>query len=306
MEAARRAIEAQADLPRGTARRSHKWPLSGLAFCAHCGARMCGLVLKAGKKQGGIELRHYVCGSYLAHGRGSCAYRHIGEDALSGAAFEAVRLALSDADGMRRVREAVEAEASTEDNALAARAESLRKRAAELDAKARQGAEKLAVLPPDLVDDVAAVVRRWRDERDQLLAEAGQVEEAKARADDGQRLVEEAMQAFERLGEWMSDPAGVSADLQAQALGALIDRLECRFVDKPYGPKRVQCRPVEVTVHFRDLGGILKAVNVPLAALSEVVQSGVPSARHNTRTRSSRPGGSSRCRTSNRRRAARP
>jgi hypothetical protein len=34
------------------------------------------------------------------------------------------------------------------------------------------------------------------------------------------------MQAFERLGEWMSDPAGVPADLQAQALGALIEKLE--------------------------------------------------------------------------------
>jgi site-specific DNA recombinase len=302
-DAARRAIEAQCDLPRGTRRRSHKWPLSGLAFCAHCGGRMCGIVLKAGKKQGNVELRHYVCGNYIAGGRQSCAYRHIGEDMLSGAAFEAVRLALSDADGMRRVRAAVEKEASAERGCLAGRAESLRKRAAELEAKARQGAERLAILPPDLVDDVAAVVRRWREERDQLLVEAGQVEEAMARADDGRRRVEEAMQAFERLGEWMSEPSRVSPDLQAQALSALIDRLECRFAEHALGPKRTQCRPIEVKVHFRDLAGILKAVNVPISGL---FQGRDASAHHNTHRRSFRPGGSSRCRTSNRPRAARP
>jgi hypothetical protein len=301
-EAARRAIESNRDLPQGTARRSHKWPLSGMAFCAHCGGRMCGLVVSAGRKQPEVKIRRYVCGKYLAAGRAACAHRHVREDDLTAAAFEAVRQALSDPEGIRRVRRAVESEAASEGTSLAGRADSLRKRAADLDGKARSGTERLAVLPADMVDDVAAAVRRWREERDQLRAEADALDEQRARADDGRRIVEEAMRAFEQLGEWMADPESISPDLQAQALGALIDRMECRFKDHPLGPKRMACRCVEVEVHFRDVAGLLKAVNVPL----ELVQGGVPSARRNTRTRSSPRGGWSRRRTSNRPRAARP
>jgi hypothetical protein len=283
-EAARRAIEARRDLPRGPARRNHKWPLSGLAFCAHCGGRMCGIIMKAGKKQGSVELRRYVCGNCLIGGRAACAYRHVGENDLTGAAFGAVRLALSDPESLRRIRAAVEAEAAAEGGNLDAQAEALRKKAADLDSKARTGAERLAVLPADMVDDVAAAIRRWREERDSLLVQAAQLDEVRERADDGRRLVEEAMQAFERLGEWMSDPEGVPADLQAQTLGSLVERLECRFEEHPLGPKRMSCRCVEVTVHFKDIGGILQAVNVPFGQ----VQTRVPSVRHSIRRRSSR------------------
>jgi hypothetical protein len=243
-------------------RRSHKWPLSGLAYCQNCGKRMYGTAVLVDRTRR-LTVRRYACSSYHLYGKDVCSNNHLDEQVLMPLVFEAVRNALSNPEGIRRVRSAVEREVMRGHKSSTTRVQALRKQADELDVKARQGTEKLAVLPVDLVDDVARLVREWKEKRDHLLAEAAQLEEADARIVDGERRVEEAMKVFEELGEWMAGPESdaVPSDLKAEALTALVDRLELRFETRDRG-KRRESRCVEVNVHFREATGLLNRLRV--------------------------------------------
>jgi hypothetical protein len=243
-------------------RRSHKWPLSGLAFCRTCGHRMYGVVAPA---RGGckVAVRRYVCGAYVVYGRGGCTNNWIAEDDLLPLVFDAVRHALGSPEGIRGVREAIEGEIGRGVKATAGKARTLRRQAEALADKARQGVEKIALLPADLVEDMAGQVRRWKEERDQLLAEAARLEEAEARAADEHRGFDEAMEVFQQLGEWLaeSDEEALPAEVKAEALATLVDRIELRFEPcQKKGRRQTHC--TEFTVHFRPVTGLLGRLNV--------------------------------------------
>jgi DNA invertase Pin-like site-specific DNA recombinase len=139
-------------------RRYHKWPLSGLAYCQHCGGRMYG-AFAPGRRGAKVGVRRYVCGTYRVQGRAGCANNWMREDELIPLVFDAVRQALSNPEGIRHARRELEAEAEECHRAGTGFAQALRHRADELAAKVVGALDRMALLPADLVEDMARSVR---------------------------------------------------------------------------------------------------------------------------------------------------
>ncbi len=244
-------------------RRSHSWPLSGLAYCGTCGARMYGVRITTSRAEPRVYMRRYTCGNYVVYGKDGCHNNYIREDEMLPLIFDAVREALSNPEGVHRVRQSIEGALAHGRCAGTQRASKLRQKAEELASKARQGIEKLAILPADLVDDMARQIRDWKMEREQLSAEAALLEEADARAADEQGQVEKAMAFFQELGAWLADPDSdaLPPDLKAQALTTLVERIEFSFARESYG-KKEKCHCTDFTVHFRPTAGLLDRLTV--------------------------------------------
>jgi site-specific DNA recombinase len=261
-------------------RRCHKWPLGGLIYCEQCQGRMYGIQKRLrGEGQTG-EIRRYLCGTYIIEGKKrvekragqtGCDSNWIDEDVLQPLVFDAVRQALDNPEGRRRVRAAVAGELKRGHRSSVGQARKLRRQAEELTAKIRQGVEKLALLPADLVEDVSRQVREWKDKREEMLAEATRLEEAEAQAADEQERIEEAMAAFRQLGDYLAGPESneLPAELKAEALATLVERIDLRFAPRiPRKPQRCKSkqgerkRCAEFTVHFRAVAGVLDRLTV--------------------------------------------
>jgi hypothetical protein len=212
-----------------------------------------------------VFIRRYICGNYVVYGRDGCNNNHIREEEMLPLIFDTVREALSNPEGIARVRQSVEGALARSRCVGTQRAGKLRQKAEELAAKARQGIEKVALLPRDLVDDMARQVRDWEMEREQLLAEAAGLEEAEARAADELEQVEEAMAFLRELSEWLADPDSdtLPPELKAQALTTLVERIEFSFATEDYTRKQ-QSKYTEFTVHFRPAAGLLDRLTVDL------------------------------------------
>lgn len=143
---------------------------SGLCVCAHCGSRLIGRNFKGG--------RFYRCNLYDSAGKGSCLGYAIAEPKLLGMVTGAVeRLLASEANIDAVVREA-EALASAAEASAPKDAAKRAKRLAQLERQIAGGVEKLSILDADLVPDMQASIRQWKNERAQLEKSAAQAQEA--------------------------------------------------------------------------------------------------------------------------------
>lgn len=73
--------------------------LSGLAFCAKCGAKMIGVPAKGGR------YHYYACASYWNHGKAVCDGGLVSQPLLDGLVLERVRAILLNEDNIRRIAE---------------------------------------------------------------------------------------------------------------------------------------------------------------------------------------------------------
>jgi site-specific DNA recombinase len=181
-------------------RRSHEWPLSGLAYCQECGHRMYGV----NAIYHGVRVRRYICGAYVIHGRDGCNPNAIREDVLLPLVFDAVRRALANPKGIANVRRAIEKEVQQGQAVNTEQIRQLRRQAEDLAQKIKPGKQNLLIVPPRMVDELTPILDEWRTERDKLLAEAVRLEEAEAKASDDRARVDRAMEAFHKLGEWLA------------------------------------------------------------------------------------------------------
>jgi len=145
---------------------------------------------------------------------------------------------------------------------VASHAAALRRKATQFEMDIRQGLENLGRLPPELLDDVAGQVMRWKDERAQALAELQEIETAAAKADEEDRLIDRAMNAFKTLSERVQKAKGLPQ--AREALAPLVERVELRFEHESLGRgKRTRSRFSSLTVHFRDIGTLLSPITLP-------------------------------------------
>jgi hypothetical protein len=217
-------------------RRRHDWPLSGLLFCGHCGARMWGMVVPYGRG-GKTELRRYTCSTYLEHGRCACQHNWIAQEVILPLVCAAVQTALSDEETVARLEAHVAAVRDEGAGDTVPRLAYLRHRAAELAAKVRGGIEKLAVLPSDLVDDLTASIRAWKEEREEALQEITRLDAVEAADADQSRLVGAAMEAFRRLGQMAAEASDLPET--GDALQALVQKVELHFTHEERGKRRL-------------------------------------------------------------------
>jgi hypothetical protein len=247
-------------------RRSLDWPLAGLLECADCQGQMYGLTVPVGRKKSGqekrAELRKYACGTYLEHGRGRCHFNAALEDEVMRLIFLGLQRRLSDPKTLDAIRHECESVRKGRKRGAASHANALRKRAAQLEKDIRQGLENLGRLPPELLDDVAGQVMRWKEERTRVNAELIQVEAAAAKADEEDRLVDRAMNAFKVLSEKVQKAKGLPQ--VREALAPLVERVELRFDHRALGKGgRTKSTLASVTVHFQNIGTLLKPIILP-------------------------------------------
>jgi DNA invertase Pin-like site-specific DNA recombinase len=246
-------------------RRSLDWPLADFLECADCRGKMYGLTVPVGRKKDGeeqrAELRKYACGTYLEHGRGRCYFNAALEDELMRLIFLGLQKRLSDPGTLDAIRRECEAVRKGRKKGVASQASALRERAAQLERDIRQGTENLGRLPPELLDDVAGQVVRWKKERAQVLADLQQAEAAAGRAEEEDRLVDRAMSAFKVLSEKVQKAKGLPQ--VREALAPLVERVEVRFTHEPLGKgQRTKSTLEALTVHFRDVGALLHPVTL--------------------------------------------
>jgi DNA invertase Pin-like site-specific DNA recombinase len=213
-------------------RRTADWPLSGLLFCAHCGARMWGLQDTCR----GRTVRRYACSSYRERGTGACDRNAVREDVILPAVFDAVRAALADDDTQSRLRKILADRLRKGRKQATAGAESLRRRADDLGEKVRTGTQRLAICPADLMADVAAEVRAWKEEREELLRQLARAQNDAAAEESEARQIEEAMAAFGRLSEVVKNP-GCQAEAAAAAQ-ALVENVRVHFTHTDHARTR--------------------------------------------------------------------
>jgi DNA invertase Pin-like site-specific DNA recombinase len=246
-------------------RRNLDWPLAGFLECADCGGPMYGLTVPVGRKKDGqekrAELRKYACGTYLERGRDCCHYNAALEDEVMKLIFLGLQRRLSDPRTLADLRRSCEAVRKGRKKSVASHATSLRKKADWLEKDIRQGLENLGRLPAELLDDVAGQVMRWKDERAQALAELQEIDAAAAKADEEDRLVDRAMNAFQVLSEKVQKAKGLPQ--VREALAPLVERVEVRFDHEQLGKgKRTRSTFSSLTVHFRDVGTLLAPVTL--------------------------------------------
>jgi DNA invertase Pin-like site-specific DNA recombinase len=234
-------------------RRMSDWPLSGLLFCADCGARMWGVTDAKCKRRA----RKYACSNYRERGAAGCKHNAVAEAVVVPLVFEAVRAELTDPDTLARLHKIITTRLRRSQKQTTADVEAIRRRAAELGEKVRAGTQRLAIIPADLVNDVAAEVRAWKEEREELLRQVAQAQNSAAAEATEAKMVEEAMAAFAALPEVVKDPARqAEAGAAAQAV---VEKVEVHFTHTRRA-KNLRCTLHHVCVHFRPPLAVLGVV----------------------------------------------
>ena len=141
--------------------------LSRLLACGHCGAFLVGLTDHGH--------RAYVCGAYLAHGKGYCQRNRVGEKPMVDLLLRKLQEAFLDPDNLRRLREEMAAVTATQRGA--GNLDRLRKATAGLERKIRQGNERLFILPPDRLAGAVEALRSWERELEAVRAELRKAED---------------------------------------------------------------------------------------------------------------------------------
>jgi DNA invertase Pin-like site-specific DNA recombinase len=254
----------QANQTRTTPHRDRgDWLLSGLLVCAHCGHRMVGGTQTDQARRPGWRQRRYRCSGYGVHGKALCHAHCLDEPSLVRCVLGKIKAALTQPAMLEQLRAELERQAAApwQQNLTVARR--LRAQLADLGQKIDQGSERLASVPPDLLDLLASKLRVWRQERSRLEAELLVTERPPDHADLKAQIkqAEDLTFRFQEVFK-AADPVQLRALLRQ-----VIGRIELHWTCGPEG-KRQRCR-------FQQ--GIIVVKTDPMM---EVVKSGMADSQH--------------------------
>jgi hypothetical protein len=154
-----------------------KYILSGVVYCAHCGAKMYGQRSTRRKKGKTYAYERYVCSSYHTKGHGVWGHHTIDQAALLavllGKLREAVLLGGHRQEPRQRILEGLKAKQSDP-----ADIDALRSRLAVLNKQVDHGAKRLLGAPDDIADLLAVELSKLRKQRDRLAMEVSEREPA--------------------------------------------------------------------------------------------------------------------------------
>jgi DNA invertase Pin-like site-specific DNA recombinase len=210
--------------------------LSRLLVCGHCGGSLVGIT-DHGK-------RNYVCGGYLAHGKGHCKRNTAPERLILDVLLRELQKAFLHPDNLQRLRQEVrEMEAAERGDENLQR---LRARARELGGMIGRGNENLAILPADRIPGVVAKVREWEAEEAAVKAELRRLESS-SRADDLEQRIEAAERCIWNLREAAQ---GDDLPLLRDAVREMVKKVVLFWEHRQAG-KVTRCRLVGGEIHPR-------------------------------------------------------
>jgi site-specific DNA recombinase len=197
------------------------WLLSKLMVCGHCGYFMVGIRVGGRKK--------YRCGGYQCHGGRFCHHLVIEEAQALDAVVRKIEEQFLNPDNLNRLRQEIRRQAQEERGALGEKGKALRQQIEALGRQINQGNENLALLPPDRLPGVIALLREWEAERERLKAQLADVQRGPD-VDAAEREIAGAEALLWQLREALqsADPALVRA-----ALREVVSKIELHWEPRP-------------------------------------------------------------------------
>lgn len=167
--------------------------LTGLLVCGTCGWRLIGST-HCGK-------RFYKCGRYHQEGRHACFHNSVMESKVVNVVVSKLQEVILNPENLARLRAEVLRQEENEARLVPVRTRELERQLATVERKIDQGMERMAMIDADLLTDYAAKVRAWKQERQRLVVELGEVRRPAARRADLEALVKTVEAQLCRLRE---------------------------------------------------------------------------------------------------------
>jgi DNA invertase Pin-like site-specific DNA recombinase len=236
------------------------WLLSGLLRCGHCGLPMYAQTNARFSGRGRNSVwRRYLCSGYTRTGPHACHFHWVREDIIFRCVVEKLQAEVVHPDNLAALRDELrrlaEQEAVEPDQELV---RSLRAKLAALEGQISQGAERLLLVPPELLSTAAAKLTEWKTQRDALQAELAALEQspevAKASVEEQIRKAEAQLWRLHEALESI-EPSEVRA-----VLGEMIDHVELWWECKADtgGPRK--CLPLRGVIHLKNPDGSCRLV----------------------------------------------
>jgi site-specific DNA recombinase len=209
--------------------------LSRLLVCTHCGHFLGGTTDRG--------RREYVCGGYAEYGRDYCHRNAVSEPLLLRVLVAKLQFVFLDPEKVAQLREEVrqlEAAERGEDNVGR-----LRRRLADLDAKIKQGSERVLTVPADVVPGIVKALQEAQAERTGLRAELTRLETSSRVRDLEERLAVAEAQIW-KLQEAIE---GDDHTLLRDVFWGLITKVELRYEHRPTA-RRSRSRLVGGVIHL--------------------------------------------------------
>jgi DNA invertase Pin-like site-specific DNA recombinase len=207
-----------------------EWTLSGMLFCADCGAPMWGCSDRQRQRDGRVYLyRRYTCASYRRLGARGCRRNEATPEQVLEQVVGLVQAQLSTPDSLAELRREIDRKVRQADQDHAAHRQALQARLDTLSQQIDQGNRNLALLPTDRLPGVVAQVRTWEAERDQAAKELTDLDTQAAAGSEGARRAGKALGQLKHLGQLVkkAPPAVVR-----EALRGLVSKVTLHF-DRP-------------------------------------------------------------------------
>jgi hypothetical protein len=227
--------------------------LSGILYCAECGAKMYGTRHSRKKNGKTYEYRKYVCSSYHTRGPSKCGYCTIDQGLLLEFLLRKLREAVLCGGHREELRKLIRQRFEDRQKRDPAHVETLRKQLADLDGRIKQGAKRLLAAPDDIADLVAAELSKVRGERDGIACQLEAMENSEDL--DIEAETEATLQQLWSIGEELK-----SAPLPRlrELLRRMVARIDLEFgrkekgtrVERPFSKGTIDLRPDQV---FTDL-----------------------------------------------------
>jgi DNA invertase Pin-like site-specific DNA recombinase len=228
-------------------RTDHGFFLTGLLVCGHCGSRMFANSTANYKDRGKRERRFYRCGGYHDYGKRVCHAHSIGEEALLACVIRRLQDDFLNPDNLQRLRDELrrqaEATARTDPN----RTKHIRSQINKLARQIDQGTERLAVVDKDLLPDLAAKVRSWKEQRGKLQLELAILE----KGPEAEGIAEQIRVAEEQLWNLRNALTSANAAEVRGVLREFVDRVELTWSCEQL-EKKTRCKPAGGVIVLRE------------------------------------------------------
>lgn len=207
-----------------------RYVLGGLCRCGNCGHAMSGWT-RAGRED---ARRQYICTGYHEGGKTVCRRNPVYEDTLLAVIVAKIEDKYLSPKNLDRLRAALRRRLSDK-TPKADSAKVLAKRLADINRKIDDGAERLLTAPTDLIDVLAAKLRGWKAERDEVQR---QVDAARSRPRETPQTVEATIdRCIDRLRGLRENLHAVDREQLRTALREIVEEIELDFHEVPYGQR---------------------------------------------------------------------
>jgi DNA invertase Pin-like site-specific DNA recombinase len=225
--------------------------LAGLLVCGRCGWRMTGH-RNAGR-------RYYRCTRYTHEGKHACGGHYIPENKVFRAVVRKLQVEVFNPENLKRLREETRRQEQEAARERPRRYDDLAARLADLDREIEAGGMRLLKIPEDLVADVAAQLRRMKDERARVAAELDRLDGKAGPAVDLAEIVEGVEKKLWNLREALEsgDPVEVRAVLRE-----FVSRIELHFRPVQKAKiKRSQFQKGLIVLEQQDANGLVSLLS---------------------------------------------